>query len=214
MQHTHVVAQAPLGAEPLEAVLGLVPIADHAGVVGHGHHQRAGVEVALLGAGVDLQGRPARARVVNAHAVVHDPLEHRQRPYPHRVEEHATALAEAMETALPRWIVRVAPEVEAGAVVAAVMDEVRRLLASDIDDQTTTPLAIVRDVAVPMLTAALRAAGVPPRAQRDDFSRQHFPDDVYGLSPSSWADIDESLTSPGIAWGAAKAWTHKQRRSA
>ena len=96
------------------------------------------------------------------------------------------------------------------------MPPVRTLLAADIDEQTTTPLAIVRDLAVPLLTSALRAAGaVPADARtRDEFARTRFPDDVYGLTPSSWADIDESLVSPGIAWGAAKAFVHKQRRSA
>lgn len=95
------------------------------------------------------------------------------------------------------------------------MPAVRELLAQDIDEQRSTPLAVVRDVAVPLLTSALRTGGAAvPVGDRDEFAVRHFPDDVYGLTPSSWADIDESLVSPGIAWGAAKAFVHKQRRSA
>lgn len=219
MEHTHVLLEPSLLPEDREALLRLVPAADHPGVVGDRHHQRPGVEVALLGAGVDFQGGTARARLVDAHAVVHDPLEDGQRSDPHNltvVLEHATALADAIEAALPRWMGRVAPGIDPAPIVAEVMPRVRALLAADIDEQTTTPLAVVRDVAVPMLTAALRAAGAaaPPAADRDEFARTRFPDDVYGLTPSSWADIDESLVSPGIAWGAAKAFVHKQRRSA
>ena len=124
--------------------------------------------------------------------------------------EHATALADALERVLPRWIGRVAPGVDPAPIVGAVMPEIRALLASDIDEQRTTPLALVRDRAVPLLTAALAEAGALA-VDRDDFTRSRFPHDVYGLTPSSWADIDESLTEPGIAWGAAKAFTHRQR---
>ncbi|HVM07350.1 MAG TPA: hypothetical protein VM345_02715 [Acidimicrobiales bacterium] len=129
--------------------------------------------------------------------------------------EHATALADAIEVALPRWIGRVAPGVDPAPIVADVMPRVRSLLAADIDEQTTTPLALLRDLVVPRLTAALAAAGVPPLAasDRDEFARSRFPADVYGLTPSSWADIDESLTGPGIGWGAAKAFVHKTRHS-
>jgi hypothetical protein len=128
------------------------------------------------------------------------------------VLEHATALAEAIEEALPRWIGRVAPGVDPAPIVGDVMPEVRALLDADIDEQATTPLALLRDLVVPRLTAALRSQGAPP-VERDDFARSRFPDDVYGLTPSSWADIDDSLMGPGIAWGAAKAFVHKTRHS-
>jgi hypothetical protein len=38
-----------------------------------------------------------------------------------------------------------------------------------------------------------------------------FPDDDYGLTPASFADIDPALAEPGLAWGAAKAWVHRRR---
>ena len=75
MHHAHVVLEPALVAEHLKALPGLVAAAHHAGVIGDRDHQRPDVEIALLRAGVDLEGRAARARVVDAHAVVHDPFE-------------------------------------------------------------------------------------------------------------------------------------------
>jgi hypothetical protein len=86
---------------------------------------------------------------------------------------------------------------------------VRTLLRTDVDEQRTTPLALLRE-AVPYPTAVLAAAGVPP-VERDQVDEDMFPDDRYGLSPATWSDIDPALTDPGIAWGAAKAWVHLQR---
>jgi hypothetical protein len=49
---------------------------------------------------------------------------------------------------------------------------------------------------------------------RDEYDEKINPDDVYGIGPAHWNDIDESLTEPGIVWGAAKASTVLQRRRA
>jgi hypothetical protein len=87
---------------------------------------------------------------------------------------------------------------------------VRTLLAADIDEQVTTPLAIIRSAAVRHPTAVLRQAGVPP-VVRDAFAASSFPDDVYDLSPASYGDLSPDLVDPGIAWGAAKAFIHKRR---
>ena len=87
---------------------------------------------------------------------------------------------------------------------------IRALLAADIDDQRTTPLALLRQ-AVKYPTAVLRQAGVPP-VDRDRFTQEAFPDDLYDLSPANWSDIDPSLAEPGINWGAAKAFEHRRRR--
>lgn len=137
------------------------------------------------------------------------------------MEEQARALADAIEAALPGWVERslrrfpAAVPVDAAPVVAAMMEDVmprlRELLAADVDDQRTTPLTLLRDV-VRYPTEALRAAGVPP-VERDDFARERFPGDDYDLTPATWADIDPSLVEPGIAWGAAKAWTHRARHA-
>ena len=88
--------------------------------------------------------------------------------------------------------------------------ELRRLAGTDPESQMSTPLQILR-ASVKVPTAVLRSAEVPPR-ERDAFEMGAFPDDIYGLSPVSFADIDERLVDPGVAWGAAKAYLHLSRR--
>lgn len=140
---------------------------------------------------------------------------------------YAGALADGLEAALPGWVVdsvtRVmaawrgsvdpvvaAAAAEAGDRAAAEVGPVlRRLLASDIDEQATTPLAVFRG-AVRYPTGVLRAAGAPP-VGRDRFAEAAFPDDTYDLSPASFADIHPDLGELGLAWGAAKAFVHKAR---
>ena len=85
----------------------------------------------------------------------------------------------------------------------------RALLEADVDEQCTTPLAIVR-AAVRYPTAMLRTAGVPP-VERDDFKVHAFPGDDYDLAPASLADVDPALVDLGIAWGAWKAMAHRAR---
>ena len=143
------------------------------------------------------------------------------------MQEQAEALAQAVEDALPGWVERavearlraafgqadpaaLAEARRAGAEARAeVGGRVRALLAQDIDEQRANPLAILR-TAVRYPTGVLRAAGAPPVA-RDDFARERFPDDVYGLTPASFADVDPALAQLGIEWGAAKAWAHMRR---
>lgn len=140
-------------------------------------------------------------------------------------------LADGVERALPGWVRRCVdqrhmealgrpptPEVaeraaDAGrAAVDDVAPRVRALLALDVDEQRTGPLALVRE-AVPYPTAVLRAAGVPP-VTRDEVAERQFPADVYDLSPASFAELDEALHEPGLVWGAAKAHVHLSRRRA
>jgi len=140
------------------------------------------------------------------------------------VQEHATALADALDIAVPRWVERsirrrlhapASVEIET-AIAAAVLEArtvvcaaLRDLVTADVDAQRTNPLSILRD-AVRIPTTVLVAAGVP-EVDRDDFARSRFPDDHYDLAPATWADVDPDLVDPGITWGAAKAFTHKQR---
>jgi len=152
-----------------------------------------------------------------------------------RVDEHSTALAVAIEDAVPGWVQRsVAAElaragVDADAEVAVtaridaetsgrraaveVGAEVRRLLSTDIDQQRVTPLTLLRE-AVRFPTEVLRRAGVAPTVERDDVRVRLFPDDVYDLSPASFGDVDPRLTEPGLVWGASKAFEHLRRRKA
>lgn len=144
--------------------------------------------------------------------------------------EYASALARALVEALPGWVERCVTRVYAEVMAAPLPDEVaaeavsagRRaldesapaifdLLARDIDDQPTTPLALVR-LAVRYPTEVLARAGVPPVA-RDGFAARNFPSDLYDLSPATFADISPAAAEAGIAWGAAKAFEHKRRHS-
>ena len=144
------------------------------------------------------------------------------------MDDPAEALAVAVDAAIGGWVERsvarimtaytgaVPEEVaeaarQAGArATDAVGDELRRLLALDVERQPTNPLSILRG-AVRYPTAVLREAGVP-EVRRDEFHERAFPDDIYDLSPASWRDVDESLHTPGIIWGAWKAKTVLDRR--
>jgi hypothetical protein len=144
------------------------------------------------------------------------------------VEPHATALADAVEVALPRWVERAVTRIvvawQGGPPDAAVTEaardagrraaeevgaEVRALLAADIDEQWTTPLSLLRG-AVRYPTQVLADAGVPP-VERDPIQERLLPGDIYDLSPASFADVDPSLAEPGMVWGAAKALAHRRR---
>lgn len=144
------------------------------------------------------------------------------------LDRYALTLAEGIEAALGPWVERcVLGTIEAaGGLVtgrirseardaaaratATVVPRVRALLALDIDEQRTGPLALVRG-AVVFPTEVLRASGVAP-VDRDSTAQAMFPDDDYDLTPASFADLDPSLGEAGIAWGAAKAHVHLARR--
>ena len=146
-----------------------------------------------------------------------------------RLQQRAVALADAVDAALGPWVWRCVEFRCAGAGHSLADDEraltaaaaerctievggrVRELLMRDIDEQSGTPLTILRD-AVRYPTEVLDRIGVTA-VVRDDFARRAFPDDRYDLTPASFAEIDESLHEPGLAWGAAKAFVHRRRRS-
>ena len=98
------------------------------------------------------------------------------------------------------------------AATPTVLAQLDALLRTDVDAQQTNPLSVLR-AAVRFPTEVLARHGVRPEA-RDSFAVRAFPDDVYGLSPATWADVDESLAEPGLVWGAWKAMTVLQRRRA
>jgi hypothetical protein len=143
---------------------------------------------------------------------------------------HGAALAAAVDAALPGWVDRSVRRVAADqglrldataeAALRSAGEEARaegvarlgELLAADVDRQVGSPLAILRSL-VRYPTAVLRSLGARPVA-RDEFAGRSFPDDVYGLSPAAFADVDPDLHEPGLTWGAAKAYTHLHRRKA
>jgi hypothetical protein len=144
----------------------------------------------------------------------------------------AVVLADAIESALPAWVEQSVrrvlrawagqagpepdPEVMATAADAGrraateVIPELRDLLAVEVEEATTTPLALLRDRAVRYPTEVLRAAGVPP-VERDQFRERAFPDDDYDLAPASLSDIAPHLTDLGLKWGAWRARKYLDR---
>ena len=140
-----------------------------------------------------------------------------------RLAELAEALIVGVVAALPGWVERcvaerstpgrvVPPEkvVEAGRAAADEVEKrLRTLLAADVDEQWTGPLAVIRG-AVRFPTGLLDDAGVRP-VERDADAQRLFPDDPYDLTPAAFADVHPTLQGPGLAWGAAKAFAHRRR---
>jgi hypothetical protein len=87
---------------------------------------------------------------------------------------------------------------------ARVVASLGAFFATPPDEQRTTPLEIVR-TATREVTAVLAAAGIPP-VERDAFAERAFPDDHYGVTPATLADLgDDDLGPLQLAWGLAKA---------
>lgn len=127
-----------------------------------------------------------------------------------------------LESLVHRVVAAHGREISAEAAVAAraaagegriwVAERLGKALNVDVDAQRLNPLQILRE-AVRFPTRVLNEMGIPIAA-RDEFDQKINPDDVYGIGPAHWNDIDDSLTEPGIVWGAAKASTVLQRRRA
>lgn len=136
------------------------------------------------------------------------------------LSSYSQELLDAVVRAIPGWLTArissVAPSVEVNVPLVIektlhfVNENLRELLATDVDDQRANPLHILRQSTV-FATAALQEAGVPP-AQRDDFDRQSMPDDIYAIGPLTWRDLSEDVHDAGITWGAWKAATVLTRR--
>ncbi len=89
-----------------------------------------------------------------------------------------------------------------------VLERLADLLGTDVDEQRTTPLTLLRE-SVRRPTQLLRELGaLPPSAPDAD----RFPDDIFRLGPATWSDVDPSLHEPGLTWGAWKAMTVLARR--
>ena len=147
-----------------------------------------------------------------------------------RFAQISDALVAGVEQAVPGWIERlivdrvrqwsghVSPEVVATAATAGtaaaadVVPRMQALVETDLDDQRTNPLSLLRDT-TRFAHDVLADLGVPAVA-RDQFSTRSFPDDSYGLVPAAWEDVDPELHELGLAWGAAKAFVFKARRRA
>jgi len=135
-----------------------------------------------------------------------------------RFAEYGAALADAIDSALDDWLTSVIEMREAADVVdvagviasvrAASIPRLNELAAQDLDAQRTTPLEILRTSAA-IVTAALTDAAVP----EPDAIEFGQPGDPYGVGPMAFADLGADVADAGLAWGAAKAHVHLQRRS-
>ena len=213
----------------------------HAEIVGHGHEQRPLVKIARLSPSLDLEDRPARRGGVDDVTVVDDTFKDGEGADAHPtvlaqmadndpnavLAAVADEFAGAVEAAVPGWVERCVSTIlnawqgeptpterdaarDAGHRAASdVGSELRALLAADVDEQHTTPLSVLRG-AVRYPTEVLTRAGVPP-VEREAFAEASFPDDIYDLTPATFADVDPALVEPAIRWGAAKAFVHKRR---
>lgn len=144
------------------------------------------------------------------------------------IETVASALLEAAVEATPTWVARSVGEIVAAqglqvddAHTARVVEAGERaqryvetnlgaLLRTDIDQQRTTPLTIFRDAAR-FPVEVLHSVGAR-EVHRIDVDRWAFPNDPFGVTPASLADMGPAVHEAGIAWGAAKAHVHLRRR--
>lgn len=151
-----------------------------------------------------------------------------QKPdYITKVDQYSARLLETSDRVVPQWVERLIQkhcdehmifDLKVGdhvpSVVARVGNEVhtnlRNLLLVDVVEQRTNPLAIFRQATQP-ISDLLKMAGCAP-VVRDEFDERSFPDDIFGLSPATWIDIDETMVEPGIEWGAWKAATIMLRK--
>jgi hypothetical protein len=127
------------------------------------------------------------------------------------VERSVARILSAWQDGAPDPAVLAAAREAGQRAAVEVGGAVRSLVAADIDDQRSTPLALLR-AAVRYPTDILQSAGVPP-VERDPVQVRLLPNDIYDLSPASFADVDPALAEPGLMWGAAKALAHRRRHS-
>jgi hypothetical protein len=136
--------------------------------------------------------------------------------------DYGADLAAAVDRVLPGWVIRSVQRfrTDLDLKAAAAGEEaridigvrMRRLLETDLDQQRSNPLAILR-TATRYPTQVLSSAGVPG-VVREPFAVEAFPEDIYNLSPATWSDIDPALQDYGIAWSAWKAHEFLRRRRA
>jgi len=141
-----------------------------------------------------------------------------------RLDEASAAIVAGVARTLPDWIqsrvafiadawgrlddatrdaLDLAAREVAQSATARVVADLSALFAADATEQRSTPLEIVR-TATGDVAALLASVGIPP-VERDAFDERAFPEDVYGITPASLADLgDDDLGPLQLAWGLAK----------
>lgn len=94
---------------------------------------------------------------------------------------------------------------------AQATTNIKTLVQADIDDARSGPLEQMRN-ALTALGPILDSHGFE-RPQRDPVDTEMRPTDIHSLGPMSFLDLGTEVHEAGIAWGAAKAYLHRQRRS-
>jgi len=93
-----------------------------------------------------------------------------------------------------------------------VLNELDAFFRTDVDEQKTNPLHILRQ-STQLANDLLLKAGIQP-PQRDEFESSAMPHDVFRIGPLTWRDLSEDTQEAGITWGAWKAATVLSRRRA
>jgi len=96
--------------------------------------------------------------------------------------------------------------------LAYVREHLSGLLATDVDNQRSNPLEVLR-ASTRFANAVLRETEVPSPS-RDEFQQRLDTNDEYLLGPMTWMDLGEAVHEAGIEWGAWKAATVLTRRRA
>ena len=138
--------------------------------------------------GGDMDEARARAQMQEAEAVIMRGIQQGAAPWVERtVMRFRPDLKGTARKAGERGAARVASELDA-------------LFATDVAQQRSTPLEIVRSLRIEA-TAVLHDARVEATA-RDAFEVRAFPDDVYGIVPRDFGEFgDEELRIALLAWG-------------
>ncbi len=141
------------------------------------------------------------------------------------IEFYATQLVDAAKAAVPRWIEQqisqrlpdpidkqTSQQIQQLAAEASthIVAELEILVFTDIDQQRTTPLSILRQL-VSTVTEVLDKHDTQ-RPRRDSQKAALYPDDIYDVTPANFAAFGADMHEAGIAWGAAKAYEHLHRR--
>jgi hypothetical protein len=104
---------------------------------------------------------------------------------------------------------RIARAAEAAA--ERTVDRLRQLADTDVDEQRTTPLTLLREEVSGELTELLCAARVAPPASSGARLRGGDP---FGLAPTRWQQVDSDAGVLALVWGAAKVRAHRARHGA
>lgn len=87
---------------------------------------------------------------------------------------------------------------------------IRVLIDADVETPLSGPLERIRRAVEPLNVALAERDAPPPR--RNPLDVEMRPHDLYDLGPMTFRDLGDAVHDAGIAWGAAKAHVHMQRR--